>query len=41
MSAIITDRDLAAAAMVSPTEAAWLTELSTKTINATIDRGEL
>lgn len=26
---------------ITPTEAAWLTELSTKTINATIDRGEL
>jgi uncharacterized protein (DUF433 family) len=26
---------------ITPNEAAWLTELSTKTINATIDRGEL
>jgi len=26
---------------ISPVEAAWLTELSPKTINATIDRGEL
>jgi len=28
-------------AAITPNEAAWLTELSTKTINATIDRGEL
>jgi uncharacterized protein (DUF433 family) len=26
---------------ITPTEASWLTELSTKTINAAIDRGEL
>lgn len=30
-----------APATVTPVEAAWLTELSQKTINATIDRGEL
>jgi uncharacterized protein (DUF433 family) len=31
----------APAGSVTPVEAAWLTELSPKTINATIDRGEL
>jgi uncharacterized protein (DUF433 family) len=34
-------QDNARAPTVTPVEAAWLTELSPKTINATIDRGEL
>jgi uncharacterized protein (DUF433 family) len=41
MHGTITDLDNERAASVTPVEAAWLTELSPKAINATIDRGEL
>lgn len=41
MRTTITDPHNEHAASVTPVEAAWLTELSPKTINATIDRGEL
>ncbi len=41
MPATLTNPDNERAIAVTPVEAAWLTELSPKTINATIDRGEL
>ena len=41
MQATIANPDTMPATAVTPVEAAWLTELSAKTINATIDRGEL
>lgn len=41
MSATISKPNKETPLTVTPAEAAWLTELSPKTINATIDRGEL
>lgn len=41
MQATFNDPGKEGAAAVTPVEAAWLTELSPKAINATIDRGEL
>jgi uncharacterized protein (DUF433 family) len=41
MSATIAKPNKEKPSTVTPAEAAWLTELSPKTINATIDRGEL
>jgi uncharacterized protein (DUF433 family) len=41
MSRTIADANNERATAVTPVEAAWLTQLSPKTINATIDRGEL